>query len=84
MRLSDVQHQPRAISILRRSLSSGRTHHAYLFEGPEGVGKQMAAKGARGPAAVFVAGHSGGRRRVRELRFVPAAGAWQSSGLSPD
>ena len=44
MRLSDVQHQPRAISILRRSLSSGRTHHAYLFEGPEGVGKQMAAK----------------------------------------
>jgi DNA polymerase-3 subunit delta' len=44
VRLSDVQHQGRAISILRRSLGSGRTHHAYLFEGPEGVGKQMAAK----------------------------------------
>ena len=44
MRLSEVQHQERAISILRRSLSSGRTHHAYLFEGPEGVGKQMAAE----------------------------------------
>jgi DNA polymerase-3 subunit delta' len=44
VRLSEVQHQERAISILRRSLSSGRTHHAYLFEGPEGVGKQMAAK----------------------------------------
>ncbi len=44
MRFSDVLHQPRAISILRRSLRSGRTHHAYLFDGPEGVGKGLTAR----------------------------------------
>ncbi len=43
MRLDDVQHQPRAISLLRRALRHGRTHHAYLFDGPEGVGKERTA-----------------------------------------
>ena len=43
MRFHDVQHQDRASSIIRRALRSGRTHHAYLFEGPAGVGKEMAA-----------------------------------------
>jgi DNA polymerase III delta' subunit len=43
MRLSEIQHQDRAVSILRRSLRSGRTHHAYLFAGPQGVGKRTAA-----------------------------------------
>lgn len=44
MRFSDVPHQERAISILRRALRSGRTHHAYLLEGPEGVGKEAAGR----------------------------------------
>ncbi len=44
MPFSDVRHQERGLSILRRALSSGRTHHAYLFEGPEGVGKEMTAR----------------------------------------
>lgn len=44
MRLSDVRHQDRALAILRRALRSGRTHHAYLFAGPEGVGKELAAR----------------------------------------
>jgi DNA polymerase III delta' subunit len=44
VRFSDVQHQDRALSIVRRALASGRTHHAYLFEGPEGVGKELAAR----------------------------------------
>lgn len=44
MRLSDVQHQPRALSLLRRSLAAGRVPHALLFEGPEGVGKECAAQ----------------------------------------
>ena len=44
MRFSNVQHQDRALSIIRRALGSGRTHHAYLFEGPEGVGKELAAR----------------------------------------
>lgn len=44
MHFHDVQHQERAVSIIRRGLRSGRTPHAYLFEGPEGVGKEMAAR----------------------------------------
>jgi DNA polymerase-3 subunit delta' len=44
VRFRDVQHQERALSILRRALRSGRTPHAYLFEGPEGVGKELAAR----------------------------------------
>ena len=44
MRFSDVHHQERALSIVRRALVSGRTHHAYLFGGPPGVGKELAAR----------------------------------------
>lgn len=43
MQLSAVLHQPRAITILRRALRSARPHHAYLFDGPDGVGKELAA-----------------------------------------
>jgi DNA polymerase-3 subunit delta' len=43
--LSTVQAQSTAIETLRRALSAGRVHHAYLFEGPEGVGKERAAFG---------------------------------------
>lgn len=44
MRFRDVRHQDRALAILRRALRSGRTPHAYLFVGPEGVGKELAAR----------------------------------------
>ena len=44
MRFSEIRHQERAISILRRALGSGRTHHAHLFEGPAGVGKELTAR----------------------------------------
>jgi DNA polymerase III subunit delta' len=43
--LSDVLAQPTAISTLERALASGRVHHAYLFDGAPGVGKEMAAFG---------------------------------------
>jgi len=43
VRFSDIHHQPRAISLLRRALASRRTHHAHLFDGPEGVGKERTA-----------------------------------------
>jgi DNA polymerase-3 subunit delta' len=43
VRLSDVQHQDRALSVLRRALAAGRAHHAYLFTGPDGVGKERTA-----------------------------------------
>jgi DNA polymerase-3 subunit delta' len=43
MHFADIRHQDRALSIIRRALCSGRSHHAYLFEGPEGVGKESTA-----------------------------------------
>jgi DNA polymerase-3 subunit delta' len=43
--LSTVLAQPTAIETLRRALSSGKVHHAYLFDGPDGVGKERAAFG---------------------------------------
>jgi DNA polymerase-3 subunit delta' len=35
--------QPTAVATLVRALESGRVHHAYRFEGPSGVGKELAA-----------------------------------------
>lgn len=43
--LPTVLAQPTAIETLRRALAAGRVHHAYLFDGPEGVGKERAAFG---------------------------------------
>lgn len=45
MPLSIVEGQERAVEALRRALAGGRLHHAYLFAGPEGVGKGLAAQG---------------------------------------
>jgi DNA polymerase-3 subunit delta' len=35
--------QEPAVQTLRQALDSGRVHHAYRFEGPDGVGKELAA-----------------------------------------
>jgi len=35
--------QEPAVTTLERALASGRAHHAYRFEGPPGVGKELAA-----------------------------------------
>src|SRR5204862_6308792 len=35
--------QSPALETLVRALRAGRVHHAYRFEGPDGVGKEMAA-----------------------------------------
>jgi DNA polymerase III subunit delta' len=35
--------QEPAVTTLERALASGRVHHAYRFEGPPGVGKELAA-----------------------------------------
>ena len=43
MSISDVQHQPRAHRVIQRALASQRMPHAYLFTGPEGVGREMMA-----------------------------------------
>lgn len=43
MPLSDIEGRPRTLRQLRAAVSSGRVHHAYLFAGPPGVGKERAA-----------------------------------------
>jgi DNA polymerase-3 subunit delta' len=43
MPFREILGQPTAIEILTRALAVQRLHHAYRFEGPDGVGKEMAA-----------------------------------------
>ncbi len=43
VRFEDLVGQERATAILRRALAGDRLAHAYLFEGPPGVGKRSAA-----------------------------------------
>ncbi len=43
MPISDVQHQERAQRIVRRALAAERFPHAYIFHGPDGVGKELFA-----------------------------------------
>ena len=62
MPFSELIAQDRAVSSLRSALRRGALHHAYLFGGPEGVGKATAARllaqaaNCEGPAP------AGGRR----------------------
>ncbi len=44
MRFTEVLHQWQAQDRLQRALRSGRVPHAYLFAGPDGVGKEMLAE----------------------------------------
>lgn len=43
MSLEDVQGQPRAVDALRAALAKQQVHHAWLFQGPDGVGKELTA-----------------------------------------
>ncbi len=43
MAFAELLGQEAALATLERALGSGRVHHAYRFEGPDGVGKERAA-----------------------------------------
>jgi DNA polymerase III subunit delta' len=41
--LNDLRGQDRAVALLKKLLTAGRVHHAYLFSGPAGSGQREAA-----------------------------------------
>jgi DNA polymerase-3 subunit delta' len=45
MRLGELAGQDHAVALLLRAVAAGRVPHAYLFDGPGGVGKRSAAVG---------------------------------------
>lgn len=45
MSLTDTKHQPLAHLQVQRALARDRVPHAYIFHGPEGVGKETFARG---------------------------------------
>jgi DNA polymerase-3 subunit delta' len=61
---ADLIGQPRAVALLTAALSRGRLAPAYLFAGPEGVGRRLAAlRFLEGLLAAAGAGPSGALRR---------------------
>jgi len=44
----DVEHQDRAAALVQRALFSDRVPHAYIFHGPDGVGKETFARALTG------------------------------------
>ena len=44
MKWTDIQGQKEAVDFLRQSLKKKTLAHAYLFQGPEGVGKALTAR----------------------------------------
>lgn len=83
--LSTLRGQPTALATLRRAIGSGRVHHAYLFDGPDGVGKELAAFGFA-QALVCERRAEGSAEACGECRAcaraVPRAG--QRASLHPD
>ena len=45
MSLVDVEYQAHAQGVIQRALNGERLPHAYLFHGPDGVGKELLARG---------------------------------------
>ncbi len=44
MSFTSILGQERAVASLRAALARGQLHHAYLFGGPEGIGKELTAR----------------------------------------
>ncbi len=77
MSFDKILGQPTAVDTLRRALESGKVHHAYRFEGPDGVGKEMAAFAlaqclvCNDPKGAFACGTCSACQRVVKLSSEP-------------
>jgi len=81
MSFKDIFCQDRAIDILQRAYASGKWAHAYIFAGPEGVGK---FKTAQEWAKLLLC-----KNPIKENSFAEACGSCQScrdfeTGAHPD
>jgi DNA polymerase-3 subunit delta' len=74
--LGEILGQRRAIEVLTQAVAAGRAHHAYLFEGPSGVGKATAAR-ALAAALNCESGDAGGCGRCGACTKIVG-------GLHPD
>ncbi len=80
MPFSEIIGQDRALEPLRAALGRGALHHAYLFAGPEGVGKGTAARLLAQAANCERAGGPDGQREEPEARPTGEAAARRSGG----
>jgi len=80
VKLSSIIGQPRAVTQLRAALERGRVHHAWLFSGPEGTGKETAA---RAFAASLLCAAGGDQPVVEACGTCPSCQKL-SRGVHPD
>lgn len=80
MKLSSIIGQPRAVSLLHAALGRKRVHHAWLFSGPKGTGKETSA---RAFAASLLCGAGGGEPVVEACGTCPSCQKL-SRGVHPD
>jgi DNA polymerase-3 subunit delta' len=76
MSIFDVRHQPRAQRILQRALACGRVPHAYLFHGPEGVGRERLAIRL---ATVMLCEHPVETRKPPHPELADFDGVWRDA-----
>jgi DNA polymerase-3 subunit delta' len=72
MSLAEIRHQPSAQRCLQTALGGPRAPHAYIFHGPEGVGKEMLA---RAFARVLLCGRPAKRAADSEEAYFAAGDA---------
>ena len=72
--LSGVRGQPAVVAALQKALAAGRPHHAYLLDGPEGVGKATTAR------ALMAALNCQGRAESPARGEGDAAGDYRAAG----